>query len=330
MNQTFHFSVILPNTNLFGGVRRFFELSKILIRHGHKMTIFSPEGLQPDWFAFEGEVKPFSALNETPTDVLFITEDKYLPMLLDAPTRLRCFYHVGPRAKLQEVLKHPEIVILANSTNMFQYDKKKYGIMAEKAIGGVHISLTPKTIHEPQHPFTIMCYGRLARKGKGTGLVVKAAEKLYRLGYDVKLIMFDRPLDEKGLRQIQQFKPRVPFEFILNHPVDENEALFKRADVFVAVEKKGGWCNTAAEAMASGVPVIASETGTADFLKDGITGIKVWRHPYFIRKALQKMIGNIPLQKKLANNAYEQIQAFSWEQLAQTILQLAQRKLPRS
>lgn len=327
MEQSIHFGVILPNTKLFGGVRRFFELGKILHRKGHRMTIFSPEGQYPDWFEYPGEVQQLSSLDQYALDVLIITEHQFLKELVQANARVKCFYHVGPRAKLNDVLKHKDIIILANSTNMYLYDKKKYGIEAVKAVGGVHISKEPKILIESNEPFTIMCYGRLSRKGKGTGLVVRAAEKLHRLGYNVKLILFDKPLDEKSQRKIDEFKTSVPFEFILNHPVDQNEVLFKRADVFVAVEKKGGWCNTAAEAMACGVPVVASKTGTADFLIDGVTGLKVWRHPYFIRRALQKLIKDISLRRKLADHAYQKIQEFGWEPLSERMLEIARMHL---
>lgn len=108
--------------------------------------------------------------------------------------------------------------------------------------------------------------------------MIKAAEKLYKKGFPIKLLLFDSRLDEKGRLQIQQFKTLVLFEFVLDHPVDDNASLFKRASVFVAVERKGGWNNTANVAIAGGVPVIANKTGTNDFLIDQVTGLKVIRH----------------------------------------------------
>lgn len=76
------------------------------------------------------------------------------------------FYHVGPGVDLKHVLKHPEIFIFSNSSNMFLHDKKKHGIDTFKAIGGSHIPEFPKVIEEKQDPFIIMCYGRLARRAK--------------------------------------------------------------------------------------------------------------------------------------------------------------------
>ena len=317
--------VILPNCRLFGGVKRFFELGEIFIRKGHQMYIFTPDGIGPDWFQFSGTVDKLDNLFHYHLTLLFITEPVFLINLVNAQAALKVFYHVGPRASLSGVLKHKDIYIFSNSTNMYVYDKKKYGIETIKAIGGVHIPETAKDISSDQNPFTIMCYGRLARKGKGTNIVVKAAERLYKKGLPVKLLLFDSPLDDKGRKQLLDFKPKLPFEFIIDHPVNENAALFKRANVFVAVEKKGGWSNTAAEALASGVPLIASNTGTNDFLEDNVTGIKVWRHSYFVKRAILKLMQNIPLQKTFAKQGREKMRAFSWNTLADFILHFIEK-----
>lgn len=318
--------VILPNCRLFGGVRRFFELGEIFIQKGHQMYIFTPDGVGPDWFQFSGTVDKLDNLHQYNLTLLFITEPVFLINLVNAQAALKVFYHVGPRASLSGVLKHSDIFIFSNSTNMYVYDKKKYGIETIKAIGGVHIPETAKEISSDQNPFTIMCYGRLARKGKGTNIVVKAAERLYKKGLPVKLLLFDSPLDDKGRKQLLDFKPKLPFEFIIDHPVNQNAALFKRANVFVAVEKKGGWSNTAAEALASGVPLIASNTGTNDFLEYNVTGLKVWRHSYFVQRAILRLMGDIPLQKKLADQGREKMREFSWNTLADFILHFIEKQ----
>ncbi|MGG9971335.1 glycosyltransferase family 4 protein [Ferruginibacter sp. SUN002] len=318
-------AVILPHTKLFGGVRRFFELGKIFIANGHTMTILTPDGIAPDWFDFAGTIDKVSNIQQYKFDLLFTTEPVFLNDLLKADSRLKVFYHVGPSARLDDILKHKEIIVFSNSTNMYLHNKRTYNIETVKALGGVHIPATAKEITN-KRPFVIMCYGRLSRKGKGTNIVVKAAEKLYRSGQDVKLILFDTPLDEKGKEQIKSFTCAAPFEFVLNHPVDENEQLFKKADVFVAVERKGGWSNTAAEALAAGVPLVASNTGTNDFLIDGVTGIKVWRHSFFVKRAIEKLMNDIELQKLLATNGREKMKTLSWDTLAKFILQFIKEK----
>lgn len=318
LNRYLSFGAILPHTKLFGGVRRFFELGEILIQRGHAFTIFTPEGIPPDWFTFHGEVKPLNAISSYRLDALFLTETDFVDHLVNANAALKIFYHVGPRAKLTTVLKHKQVLVFSNSSNMYTLDKRKYGIETIRAFGGVHLPAKPKP-YSPAETIHIMAYGRLTRKGKGTALVVRACEKLYKKGYPVKLLLFDSPIDDRSSEKIRNFTCKVPFEFILDHPVMDNEELFKRADIFVAAEKKGGWSNTAAEALASGIPLVATKTGTNDFLVHGETGLKVWRHPYFIRRAIETLIKDPALAQRLSGNGRKKIAEFSWTRLADFI-----------
>jgi glycosyltransferase involved in cell wall biosynthesis len=308
--------VILPHTKLFGGVKRFLELGRVFISRGHRFVIFTPAGITPDWYPGSCPVEKTSKLSDYELDALFLTQVEFLEDLLEANTGLKILYHIGPRVILHQVLKHKEIVVFANSSNMFELDKRKYGITPVKALGGIHIPELASPPREAGDPFTIMAYGRLSRKGKGTSLVVKACEKLFRKGYNVQLLLFDSPTDAVGVERIKKFTCKVPFEFVADHPVRENPALFSKADVFVAAERKGGWSNTAAEALASGVPLIGTATGTRDFLIHNETGLLVWRHPYFIRRAIEKLINDETLRKKLATNGRKKIAEFSWENLA--------------
>jgi glycosyltransferase involved in cell wall biosynthesis len=261
-------------------------------------------------------------------DAVFLTESDFLDDFLEARARLRIFYHVGPRVNLRTVLKHKEVIVFVNSSNMFDLDKRKYGIEAIKAFGGIHVPDLSEKNKDEGDPFVVMAYGRLSRKGKGTMLVVKACEKLYRMGYHIKLLLFDSPIDEISRKRIENFQCSVPYEFVVNHPVQENSRLFARADAFVAAEKKGGWSNTAAEALASGLALVGTSTGTRDFLFHNQTGILVWRHPYFIRRALQQIINDPALRERLALRGREKIMEFNWESLSMFIESFITSRLP--
>jgi glycosyltransferase involved in cell wall biosynthesis len=318
LNRPLTIGVILPHTKLFGGVRRFFELGEILERKSHQFIIFTPDGIRPQWFDYSGEVRVINELNQYSFDALFITEMTFLRDLIEANAKMKVVYHVGPRAKLDEALKFEDITVFTNSSNMYDFDKRKYGIRSVKAFGGVHLPLNVKEDFSSE-PFVVMAYGRLTRKGKGTALVIKACERLYRKGHRIKLILFDTPIDARSEQLIQNFNCSVPFEFVTHHPVNKNHELFQRADVFVAAEKKGGWCNTGAEALASGVPLVGTKTGTRDFLIHNETGLLVWRHSFFIRRAIEKLINDRMLARRLARNGRATIEQFSWSRLADFI-----------
>ena len=233
-----HLGVILPHTKLYGGVKRFLELGNIFIELGHTFTVYTVEGKSPSWYDFKGETKNFAALQKDDIDALFTTEVKFLEQLTTANTKRKIFYHVRMTEKLRKALKYSDIEVFACSTNIYLYDKKKYGIEAFKALGGVNVSnYQEKTDYSVEgRPFCVMAYGRLAERVKGTKYVVKACEKLYKKGYDIKLLLFDTAISEKAQKLIDNFSTSVPFEFVQNHPFDKNSELFNRADVFVAAE----------------------------------------------------------------------------------------------
>lgn len=312
--------VVLPNTKLFGGVRRFFELGEHFISHGHQMIILTPEGEAPDWFNYKSTVDIISNLDQYHFSVLFITEIKFLNELLAGNATLKVFYHILESEKIHDVLKHPEIKIFANSANMALHDKKKYGIETVVQQGGVNLPSTIKDFSKDDDPFVVMCFGRLSRKKKGTMIVVKAAERIYKQGYKIKLLLFDTPTDEKSKKAIEDFKTIVSYEFVLNHPVADNESLFKRASVFVSAEKRAGWSNASAEALSCGIPLIATLSGTRNFLIDNETGLVVWRNTFSIARALKKMIKDKELRMKLSVNGRKKIEEFSWTNLAVSIL----------
>ena len=160
--------VILPHTKLYGGVKRFLELGNVFIELGHRFTVYTVEGIAPDWFDFKGETKTFDKLKEDETDALFTTETKFIDELVNANAKRRILYHVRITENLRPFLKHKNIEIFACSTNIYLHDKKKYGIEAFKALGGVNTAnYQPKTDYlVKDRPFVVMAYGRLVERVK--------------------------------------------------------------------------------------------------------------------------------------------------------------------
>ena len=143
-----------------------------------------------------------------------------------------------------------------------------------------------------------------------TRYVVKACERLYRKGYNIKLLLFDTHVSEKMQQKYRNFKCSCPYEFVLDHPFSRNSELFGRADCFVSAEnpKYSGWNNTVAEAMACGLPVVSTKAGTADLLIDGVNGIRSARWVFCFEKHIARLYHdeqctNFDLRDSIFNNS---------------------------
>ena len=109
----------------------------------------------------------------------------------------------------------------------------------------------------------------------------------------------------------------VPHEFHLDLPQNRMAWLFGRADAFVSAEKRAGWANTAAEAMACRLPVVCTPSGSRDFALPGETALVVpLRSPYFIARALRRLIEDRSLADRLAEAGFLKIGEFTWPSLA--------------
>jgi glycosyltransferase involved in cell wall biosynthesis len=321
--RNLRFGVILPHTKLFGGVKRFFELGNLLIERGHQFLIFTPEGEHATWFPFKGEILKLEKLHFFAFDALFITEPGHLKDLKKANAKLRIFYAIlQKRRYLKRIGADDDLIIFANSTRLYNQlgGIRKKNLL--KAIGGIDtekFQFREKAPKMPGDVLTVLVYGRFYRRKKGTMLVVKACERLYKKGYRLKLLLFDSPVDDQTRKKVSNLTCKLPFQFFVDYPVAKLPELYYKADLFVSAERNAGWSNTSAEAMACGVPVIATQSGTGDFLIDGKTGLVVWRHSWFIQRALKKLYGNENLRRGLALEARKKIEEFSWEQLAENI-----------
>lgn len=99
-------------------------------------------------------------------------------------------------------------------------------------------------------------------------------------------------------------------------------------DCVVHTETFAGWANVAAEGMASGVPVICTPHGTLAFAEHETTALVVSDPmPAALAEAIQRLRDDPDLANRLACNAQQWIQRFSWTSYSSDLLRLM--RLPR-
>jgi glycosyltransferase involved in cell wall biosynthesis len=120
----------------------------------------------------------------------------------------------------------------------------------------------------------------------------------------------------------------VPFDFHLNLSQDKMAWLYSQADLFVSAEKRAGWSNTTAEAMACKIPVLCTKSGTQDFAVHDETAFTIpYAHPFLLRLGIKRMIEDKELRFRLARSGYEKILEFTWSSVADTLEGIFQKEL---
>jgi glycosyltransferase involved in cell wall biosynthesis len=78
--------------------------------------------------------------------------------------------------------------------------------------------------------------------------------------------------------------------------------MMARADVFALTSRYEGFGNVLVEAMACGVPVVATDSsGTRDIVRDGVDGLLVSDHgAAAVASALERVLADQALRRRLA------------------------------
>ena len=126
--------------------------------------------------------------------------------------------------------------------------------------------------------FTIGCFGRIRRQ-KGTDVFVETMLDVLRYHPDLTALVMGRATGrhQPFLRSLRQSVVRAGFDdrilFLPEVPVHEMPRWYQVLDLFVAPQRWEGFGITPLEAMACGVPVIATTAGAFDeLIVEGMTG----------------------------------------------------------
>ncbi len=315
-------AALLPHVEVFGGVRRYIELGNALIRKGHGFTLFTPIGKKPDWLEYQGEVQPFEALSESEQDIGLCSEYSILTQFHSLKAKAKCFYFVLEGHKREREAARSSYHLLGNSEGICRLIERKYGARCHRAPGGINPEIfCPLPRKEPPaDEFKILCYGRIYKKRKGVGKVIKAVETLHKHRPHLRLIFFDSLVGRDRRDPRPLIKTAIPHDFHLDLPQDRMAWLFSKADIFISAERRAGWSNTTAEAMACRLPVVCTTSGTRDFAFHEKTALVVpFAHPWLLGRQIKRLIDDPNLRRSLADAGHRKIREFTWDALTERL-----------
>lgn len=326
-------AVALPHLGVYGGVRRFLELGRVWSERGHDVTLATPPDASDaaPWLPFPGRVAGLDALAGERWDVL-LSPDPRLFLETRLEGALRVFYAVLERAPGAVPAWRSADLVLANSEGMARHLRRRR-IHALRAPGGVNLATFHPPADDPRprgpasEPVRALVYGRLSRRRKGTLAAALAVDRAARRsGARVSLTLFDSP--PPGAPSSAELPLTIPHRWVI-HPSQETlVGLYGEADLFVSAERRAGWCNTAAEAMACGAAVVCTRSGTLDFARHGATAM-VSGFPWIwtLSRHVEALLRDPARRGSIAERGRARIGEFPWERTANLIEEAICRKL---
>ncbi len=316
-------SLFLPHVGVFGGVRRFLELGNAWVASGHDVQLFHPSGESPEWLAFAGRTRPLREAAQDSAD-LAIGADPHTWRDFRAHPAGRHLYYcvIEGDAGLASAIADREVVLAANSSPLRRAIAARAGRPVLDGVGGIRLDrFQPAPERRPASPLRVLINGRRSRAKKGTDLVLAALRGLEGRVPEFEVVLFDSL--GPGNRQDPRDGARLPARsrFVLDPSQEELIGLYQSAHLFVAAEKKAGWCNTALEALACGAALVCTPSGTTDFARDGENALVVrWRATWPLRSAIARVLRDDDLRARLERAAPRDLERWSWPVLAEKLL----------
>src|SRR5688500_16144440 len=108
---------------------------------------------------------------------------------------------------------------------------------------------------------------------------------------------------------------------------DELDAVYRAADVFVYPSLYEGFGLPVVEAMARGVPTVASTTSSvSEVAGDGAIGVNP-RSVREIARAIESLLTDVDLAERVAARGRTQAERFTWDETARLTLEVYERVL---
>lgn len=317
-------ATFLPHTGVFGGVRRFIELGNAWQTAGHEVTLYHPSGEPPAWLPYSGRVAPLASAAAESSDIAWCSDPHTWRAFRAHRSERHVYYCVLERdPTLKLALADKRVLLAANSTPLRRSLERGSGRQVLDGIGGINpTQFHPDARQRSASTLRVLINGRRARPKKGTDLILRALAELESVP-PFEIVLFDTPgLGDPDPRDLSPLPPNA--RYVLGPDQRQLVALYQGAQVFIAAERKAGWCNTALEAMACGCAVACTRSGTTDFARDGETALVIpFRHPWFVQRAARRLLGDTALRERLAALGAGEVLRWSWESLAQRLLEAA-------
>ena len=208
-----------------------------------------------------------------------------------------------------------------------------------KEIGCKNIEIIPngidlerfKGLDRKSHDgFVVMTIARL-EKVKGIEYLIGAFARL-SLPRRLSLVIIGDGSERKNLENlVKKLNLEERVEFLGEIPNERIPEYLAGADCFVLPSLKEGFGIAVLEAMAAGVPVIASRVGgILDIIEDGKTGLLIEPgNPEEIAKAISKIYQDSVLREQLINNAIAELKRYNWKNMAERVFKIYENIISR-
>lgn len=185
---------------------------------------------------------------------------------------------------------------------------------------GIDINIFhPDTKVKDRKKFIVTLGGTRITPRKGIKYLIEAVHKLVSRYPQIYVTIIGEGSEKESLENLSKdlkIKDRITFlDRVDNHNIPP---YYQEASVFILPSLNEGMSNAMLEALASGLPIVATDTGgTQELVKDGVNGFIIkMKNSQDIADKLEKIITNDELCQRMGDSSRKIAENLSWEKVA--------------
>ncbi len=335
MGNTKKILLAWTNFTLNGGILRFVHCQRIMEEWGHEMEFCSLENnLETPIPALEHRILDWETAQQMDWDAVMVpgaglsnSQMKLLAKLQRPSFGIRVQHILNDPSRKAAFLKvnhhlRPHLLIANNShwSSFSNFEATNFTVIPGAIDQRLHQPGPKRTWPLENDIIHVGGYGR-----KHPDSLVEA---IFLLGQRFHLHLYGVDHCPHPLAACLKTEGRLSCHGVLFD--NELAGFYDHLDLMVVTEEKAGWCNSAAQAMAHGLPVITTPFGTIDFAihhKNAI--ISDTRHPRNIMKAIEQLIHDKKMAIRIGQEAARTMRRYSWENYSAELLEAIQPLMKR-
>jgi glycosyltransferase involved in cell wall biosynthesis len=192
---------------------------------------------------------------------------------------------------------------------------------------------SPRTGRQIEYGINVLCVGRLIER-KGQHHLLEAFARLPQgLRPRIRLTLVGTGDAETALHErAKQLGLDADVAFLGFVPREAMPELYRNADVFVLPSQSEGMSMALLEAMASGLPVVVTDTGgSSELVRPGVNGFIVrWEDTQALADALTGLAEDSQLRNTMGSASRSTAEGFSWPAITQEYLDVCEEVIRTS
>lgn len=301
-----YIGAVVLNTDISGNARRIFDICNTLLQKKYKVTIFTYDGVPPEWMKVNASIRPFEYLDFEYPDVIICPDYENYDFIRDISAKLKIVF-LHNKAFLKKYLKisneHRSIIFTMDEENIkyFPQDKIVYFPF------GINVNF----FVDRQTDYTNVADKNILFITQNTDNICDYFSFINQIYDDI-----DNP-SVKFFVLCKNIKYRpVNARFCLLGNVDNSKLLELYRSTYIGIDLRNEleWNNSVLELLSIGRPVICFPDGAKAFVRNFYNSFFINKYDIdFLNGLISILINDKLFYNYIKNNTRAQVNDFSYE-----------------